>query len=287
MSRVIYVNGLYKPYADAAIHAEDRGFQFADSVYEVIEVLGCKLVDEGRHLDRLARSLSQIEMQMPMTRPALSFVIRETIRRNSVRDGIVYLQVSRGAGPRDFAMPNDSVRPTVVVIARQQSQSKLAALADIGIAVVSMPDIRWGRSDIKSVMLLPACLAKASAKRAGAREAWFTDPNGFVTEGASSNAWIVNGSGKLVTRQLDNRILGGVTRAGVKDVAAQDNIEIEERPFSLTEALSAKEAFITSATNTVMPVTRIDNNVIGDGRPGPVTRRLRSRFHHVAEFRGD
>ncbi len=287
MSRVIYVNGLYKPYADAAIHAEDRGFQFADSVYEVIEVLSCKLVDEGRHLDRLARSLSQIEMKMPMTRPALAFVIRETIRRNSVRDGIVYLQVSRGAGPRDFAMPNDSVRPTVVVIARQQSQSKLAALADIGIAVVSMPDIRWGRSDIKSVMLLPACLAKASAKRAGAREAWFTDPNGFVTEGASSNAWIVNGSGKLVTRQLDNRILGGVTRAGVKDVAAQVAIEIEERPFSLTEALSAKEAFITSATNTVMPVTKIDNTMIGDGRPGPVTLRLRSRFHHVAEFRGD
>lgn len=287
MSRVIYVNGLYKPYADAAIHAEDRGFQFADSVYEVIEVLGCKLVDEGRHLDRLARSLSQIEMKMPMTRPALAFVIRETIRRNSVRDGIVYLQVSRGAGPRDFAMPNDSVRPTVVLIARQQSQSKLAALADIGIAVVSMPDIRWGRSDIKSVMLLPACLAKARAKRAGAREAWFTDPNGFVTEGASSNAWIVNGSGKLVTRQLDNRILGGVTRAGVKDVASQDAIEIEERPFSLTEALSAKEAFITSATNTVMPVTKIDTTMIGDGRPGPVTLRLRSRFHHVAEFRGD
>ncbi len=286
MSRVIYVNGLYKPYTEAAIHAEDRGFQFADSIYEVIEVLGSKLIDEGRHLDRLARSLHEIQMLMPMSRAALSFVIRETIRRNSVRDGIVYLQVSRGAGPRDFAFPDDSLPPTLVVIARQQSQSKLAAQAELGISVITMPDIRWSRSDIKSVMLLPACLAKAAAKTSGAREAWFTDASGFVTEGASSNAWIVTAEGALITRQLDQRILSGVTRAGVMDVAAAEGLKIEERAFTVAEALNAHEAFITSATNTVMPVVKIDGKTIGNGQPGATTLRLRSAFHHIAEFRG-
>ena len=285
MSRVIYVNGRYKPYSEAAIHPEDRGFQFADAVYEVVEVLGGKLIDEARHLDRLQRSLHEIQMAMPMSRAALILVIRETLRRNTVRDGIVYLQVSRGAGPRDFAFPDVAVPPTLVVIARAQSQSKLASLAEVGISVVTLPDIRWGRSDIKTVMLLPACLAKASAKSSGAREAWFIDAEGFITEGASSNAWIVTSDGTLVTRQLDHRILGGVTRAGVKDVAKSDGIAVKERPFTLSEALSAREAFITSATNTVMPVVKIDGHVIGGGRPGSVTQRLRSAFHHVAEFR--
>ena len=285
MSRVIYVNGRYKPYQEAAIHAEDRGFQFGDSVYEVVEVLGGKLIDEARHLDRLQRSLHEIQMAMPMSRAALILVIRETLRRNTVRDGIVYLQVSRGAGPRDFAFPDVTVPPTLVVIARAQSQSKLASLAEVGISVVTLPDIRWGRSDIKTVMLLPACLAKASAKSSGAREAWFIDAEGFITEGASSNAWIVTTGGTLVTRHLDNRILGGVTRAGVKDVAQRDGIAVKERPFTLSEALDAREAFITSATNTVMPVVKIDGRTIGSGRPGPVTQRLRSAFHHVAEFR--
>ena len=285
MSRVIYVNGRYKPYQEAAIHAEDRGFQFGDSVYEVVEVLGGKLIDEARHLDRLQRSLHEIQMAMPMSRAALILVIRETLRRNTVRDGIVYLQVSRGAGPRDFAFPDVAVPPTLVVIARAQSQSKLASLAEVGISVVTLPDIRWGRSDIKTVMLLPACLAKASAKSSGAREAWFIDAEGFITEGASSNAWIVTTGGTLVTRHLDNRILGGVTRAGVKDVAQREGIAVKERPFTLSEALNAREAFITSATNTVMPVVKIDGRTIGSGRPGPVTQRLRSAFHHVAEFR--
>ena len=285
MSRVIYVNGRYKPYSEAAIHAEDRGFQFGDSVYEVVEVLGGKLIDEARHLDRLQRSLHEIQMAMPMSQAALILVIRETLRRNTVRDGIVYLQVSRGAGPRDFAFPDVAVPPTLVVIARAQSQSKLASLAEVGISVVTLPDIRWGRSDIKTVMLLPACLAKASAKSSGAREAWFIDAEGFITEGASSNAWIVTTGGTLVTRHLDNRILGGVTRAGVKDVAQREGIAVKERPFTLSEALDAREAFITSATNTVMPVVKIDGHVIGGGRPGPETQRLRSAFHHVAEFR--
>ena len=284
MSRSIYVNGSYKAYADAYVHAEDRGFQFADAVYEVIEVLGGKLVDATRHLARLERSLSEIRIALPMSRAALLHVIAQVIARNRVHDGIVYLQVTRGEGRRDFAFPAAGIRPTLVVLARSQSRANIAALADSGIAVTTMPDLRWGRSDIKTVMLLPAVLAKDAAKRDGAREAWFVDGNGFITEGASSNAWIVTANGVLVTRQLDERILGGVTRDTVFDVAAAEGITSEIRAFTLKEAILAKEAFITSATNTVMPVVRLDGQPIGDGRPGPLTRRLRSRFHHIAEI---
>ena len=284
MSRIIYVNGSYRPYADAFVHAEDRGFQFADSVYEVIEVLGGRLVDATRHMTRLARSLGELGIAAPMAQPALMHVIGETVRRNRVRDGNVYLQVSRGQGPRDFAFPGPETPPTLVVLARPLSQAKLAALAEVGIAVKTMPDVRWGRSDIKTVMLLPACLAKNAAKRDGAREAWFFDGNGFVTEGASSNAWIVTPKGVLVTRQLDERILGGVTRATVADAAKLEGLKIEERGFTVAEAQGAAEAFITAATQTVMPVVRIDALPVGGGKPGPVTRRLRSRFHHIAEI---
>ncbi|MEQ1651058.1 MAG: D-amino-acid transaminase [Hyphomicrobium sp.] len=285
MSRIIYVNGQYKPYASAFIHAEDRGFQFADSVYEVIEVLGGKLVDATRHMTRLARSLGELRMPAPMGDAALLHVIGRTIKLNRVRDGLVYVQVSRGEGPRDFAFPSPTrVAPTLVVIARAQSQSKIAAAAESGIAVKTMPDLRWGRSDIKSVMLLPACLAKDTAKHEGAKEAWFTDAAGNVTEGASSNAWIITRDGTLVTRPLDNRILGGVTRATLLDCAATLQLAVDERPFTVREALAASEAFITSASNTVMPVIAIDGHPIGNGRPGPITLRLRADFHHSAEF---
>lgn len=284
MSRIVYVNGQYKPYAQAAVHVEDRGFQFADAVYEVIEVLGGRLVDERRHMDRLERSLAELTMPVPMSRAALKHVIGETIRRNSVRDGVVYLQVSRGAnGPRDFALPPEGTPATLVVIARSQLKSKIDAQAETGIAVITAPDIRWGRSDIKTVMLLPACLGKAAAKVHGAREAWFVDAQGFVTEGASSNAWIVTQDGLLVTRQTDTKILAGVTRKTVIDVARSQGAGFEERAFTVTEAHGAREAFITSATNTVMPVVKIDGKIVGNGRPGPVTLRLRSQFHHIAE----
>ena len=284
MSRIIYVNGAYKPYAAAYVHAEDRGFQFADAVYEVIEVRGGNLVDATRHMVRLSRSLSELRMPAPMSGPVLLHVIGETIRRNRVSDGTVYLQVSRGAGPREFSFPLNHIRPTLVVVARAQSSAAIAALADTGIAIQTMPDLRWGRCDIKTVMLLPACLAKDAARSAGAREAWFVDAGGFITEGASSNAWVVTADGALVTRQLDEKILGGVTRATALDVAKAEDVRIDVRPFTVAEALRAKEAFITSATNTVMPVIRIDGAVIGDGRPGPLTLRLRSRFHHIAEI---
>lgn len=282
MSRIIYVNGRYVPYGEAAIHAEDRGFQFADSVYEVIEVLGGRLVDAPRHLARLDRSLGELGIAPPRSRAALAQVIARTIHLNHVRHGTVYLQVSRGAGPRDFALPPAGTPPTLVVIARSQSRAKIEALAHAGIAVVTMPDIRWGRSDIKSVMLLPACLAKNAARSQGAREAWLVDGDGNVTEGASSNAWIVTADKRLVTRPLSTRILAGVTRATTIDVAKREGFQLEERAFTVAEALEATEAFITSATNTVMPVVRIDDIAIGNGRPGPLTMSLRARFHDVA-----
>ena len=284
MSRVIYVNGRYQPYHSAAVHVEDRGFQFADGVYEVIEVLAGKLVDAPRHLDRLERSLRELSMPAPASRGALIVIIAETLKRNRVTDGIVYIQVTRGAGPRDFAFPPAGTPPTLVVIARRQSQSKIAATAQTGIRVITRPDNRWGRCDIKTVMLLPACLAKHEAHEAGAKEVWFHDRDGFITEGASSNAWIVTASGAAVTRPLSHHLLGGITRRTLIDTIAGEGVKFDERPFTRDEALNAREAFITSATNTVMPVVELDGNQIGDGRPGPLTRTLRGRFHHFADI---
>jgi D-alanine transaminase len=284
LTRIVYVNGAYKRYAEAAIHAEDRGFQFADSVYEVIEVLGGRIVDATRHLARLARSLGELAISRPMTDQALLHVIREVLRRNRVHDGIVYIQVTRGAGPRNFAMPAPEILPTLVVFARAQRRGWAAELAKTGIRVKTAPDNRWGRCDIKTVMLLPAVLAKDAAYRDGANEAWFVDASGAITEGASSNAWIVTAEGVLVTRQLDSRVLPGITRATVNDVAATERLKIEERAFTVSEALKAREAFVTSATNTVMPVVAIDGKKVGEGRPGPIVQRLRARFHEVAEI---
>ncbi|HEY8128485.1 MAG TPA: D-amino-acid transaminase [Hyphomicrobium sp.] len=284
MTRFVYVNGAYKRYAEAAVHAEDRGFQFADAIYEVIEVLDGGLVDATRHLARLERSLRELSIPPPMSKAALLQVIDQVIRRNRVREGIVYLQVTRGAGPRDFALPAPESPPTLVVLARAQRRGWSAELAETGIAVKTTPDNRWARCDIKTVMLLPAVLAKDEARRAGAREAWFIDAAGNVTEGASSNAWIVTADGALVTHPLDNHILPGVTRATVMNVAKAEGMKIEERTFSKDEALKAREAFVTSATNIVMPVVKLDGAAIGDGRPGPLAQRLRLRFHHIAEF---
>jgi D-alanine transaminase len=284
LTRFVYVNGAYKRYAEAAVHAEDRGFQFADAIYEVIEVLDGGLVDATRHLARLERSLRELSIPPPMSKAALLQVIDQVIRRNRVRDGIVYLQVTRGAGPRDFALPAPETLPTLVVLARAQRRGWSAELAETGIAVKTTPDNRWARCDIKTVMLLPAVLAKDEARRAGAREAWFVDAAGNVTEGASSNAWIVTADGALVTHPLDNHILPGVTRATVLDVAKAEGMKIEERTFSKDEALKAREAFVTSATNIVMPVVKLDGTPIGGGRPGPLAQRLRLRFHHIAEF---
>lgn len=284
MSRFVYVNGQFVPYAQAGVHAEDRGFQFGDAVYEVIEVKGGRLVDETRHMDRLERSLGELRMPAPMSRGAWFRVLRETIRRNRLVNGSLYVQVSRGSNPRDFFFPPEGTPPTVVCIARSANAAKAEEAAAKGIAVKSVPDNRWERCDIKTVMLLPASLAKEAAKAAGAKDAWFVDEAGMVTEGASANAWILDGQGRLITRHIDNAILRGVTRTTLIDLLKQEGIELVERAFSLEEAKRAREAFITSATNLVMPVVAIDGVTIGNGEPGLLTLRLRRRFHEVAEI---
>ena len=284
MTRIVYVDGRYLPYAQARVHAEDRGFQFGDAVYEVCEVRRGRLVDETRHMQRLARSLGELGIRQPMSSRAWSRVLRETVRRNRVADGLVYLQVSRGAHPRDFLFPADHVAPTVVCLARNSSAARWEAAAAAGIGIKTMPDNRWGRCDIKTVMLLPASLAKEEARKEGAKEVWFVDPQGYVTEGGSSNAWIVDREGRLITRQVDNAILRGVTRTSLIDLLKREKIELVERPFTVEEAKAAREAFITSATNIVMPVVMIDGKPIGNGAPGLLSLRLRCEFHSAAEI---
>jgi D-alanine transaminase len=284
LTRIVYVNGAYKRYGEAAVHAEDRGFQFADAIYEVIEVRDGHLVDATRHLARLGRSLKELAIASPMSDAALLQIIEQVIRRNRVRDGIVYMQVTRGAGPRDFALPPAGTLPTLVVLARSQPKGWSDELAKTGIAIKTIPDNRWGRCDIKTVMLLPAVLAKNEARKEGAKEVWFVDAAGNVTEGGSSNAWIVTADDTLVTHPLDRHVLPGITRLTVMDVAKAEGLRVAERLFSREEALAAKEAFVTSATNIVMPVVAIDGSRIGDGCPGQLAHRLRLRFHHVAEI---
>ncbi|MHB2169197.1 D-amino-acid transaminase [Alsobacter sp. R-9] len=283
MSRIAYVNGRYVPHRDAMVHIEDRGYQFADAVYEVCEVTGGRLVDETRHLDRLDRSLRELMIPSPMSRRALSTVLHETVSRNRVREGFIYLQVSRGVARRDHFLPMPPPAPAVVVTARSVNREAAEASARAGIAVVTTPDIRWGRPDIKTVQLLPNTLAKQKAREAGAKEVWFVDRDGNVTEGGSTNAWIVTRDGRLVTRQADHSILHGVTRAGVLDLVKRRNLTVEQRPFSVAEAQDAAEAFITSASNPVTPVVRIDGLPVGDGSPGPVAMALRAAFHEVTE----
>ncbi len=284
MTRIVYINGQYQPYDRAFVHAEDRGFQFGDAVYEVCEVRGGGIVDETRHLDRLDRSLRELEIALPMSRGAWQIVLRETIRQNRVRDGIVYIQVSRGAAPRDFYFPAPETPPTVVCLARPIAPERGEAAAESGIGVRTEPDPRWNRCDIKTVMLLPASLAKERARAHDAKEVWFTDGDGFVTEGGSSNAWIVTDDGELVTTPATNAILRGVTRMTVLDVADREGLRFVERRFTPEEALAAKEAFITSASNLVMPVTHVDGKAVGAGEAGPVARRIRRAFHGVAEL---
>jgi D-alanine transaminase len=285
VSRIVYVNGRYVPYADAQVHVEDRGFQFADGVYEVCEVRGGRIIDEARHFARLARSLRELKMAAPMAESGLRVVVSEVLRRNRVREGSVYLQVTRGAARRDFLFPDPEPWPTLVVIARSADPAKAQAGALAGISVVTQPETRWERVDIKTTGLLPNVLAKMNAKGHGAKEAWFVDREGFVTEGGSSNAWIVTADDRLVTRPAESGILRGITRTTLIDLAAEEGLTVEERPFRVDEAKVAREAFVTSATNIVMPVVQIDGTPVGDGKPGQLVPRLRARFHDIAEWR--
>jgi D-alanine transaminase len=282
MSRIAYVNGRYLPRSDAAVSIEDRGFQFADGVYEVCEVRAGRIIDERRHMARLDRSLSELRIARPMSPAALAVVMRETIARNRVRDGIVYVEITRGAAHRDFPFP-PGIRPTLIVTARSNDLSRIDRMAAEGVAVVTVPDIRWGRVDIKSVALLPNVLAKQAAREQGAREAWLVDAQGRITEGASSNAWIVARDGKVVTHPLGQDILPGITRAVVLDVIMAQGLAFEERAFTLEEAYAAREAFMTSASQIVMPVVAINGRPVGNGAPGLIAAALRRDFHRHAE----
>lgn len=277
MSRIAYVNGAYQPHGGAVVHIEDRGFQFADGVYEVWSVFDGKLADFEGHMTRLARSLTELRIPIPMTAQALERVLKETIRRNRVRNGIVYLQVTRGTSPRDHAFPKDTP-PSVVVTSKTIDLSKGEALAASGAAGVTMPDIRWGRCDIKTVGLLPNVLAKQAAREKGAYECLMVDDMGLVTEGSSTNAWIVDENGKLRTRDTQANILRGITRTAILKLVEAEGIQLDERPFSVDEAKRAREVFVTAASSFVMPIVSLDGSKIADGKPGPIATRLREVY---------
>jgi D-alanine transaminase len=280
MSRTVFVNGAYVPEEEAKVSVFDRGFLFADGVYEVTSVLDGRLVDFPGHLRRLHRSLDELEMPAPAADAEIEAVHRELVARNGVGEGMVYMQVTRGAAERDFAYPAEPV-PSLVVFTQARALVETAAARE-GIRVIGVPDIRWGRRDVKTVQLLAPSMCKMMARRAGKDDAWLVE-DGFVTEGTSNNAWIVTRDGAVVTRDLSEAILHGITRAAVIGYAREAQVRVEERRFTLEEAKGAAEAFITAASAFVTPVVEIDGVAVGDGRPGPVTRRLRELY--LAESR--
>ncbi len=275
MSRTVYVNGDYLPEEEATVSVFDRGFLFADGVYEVTSVLGAKLIDFAGHARRLWRSLGELGLTSPVTEEELLEIHRELVRRNGIDEGLVYLQVTRGAADRDFAFPTDAA-PTLVLFTQSKPGLADSPAAHAGIRVISIPDLRWGRRDIKTVQLLYPSMGKMMAKQAGADDAWMVE-HGHVTEGTSNNAYIVQGD-TIVTRHLGNEILHGITRAAVLRFAREAQMTVEERSFTIDEAKEADEAFITSASAFVMPVVSIDGAMIGNGAPGPVAKRLREIY---------
>jgi D-alanine transaminase len=280
MFRIAYVNGRYLPAAASAVHVEDRGYQFADGVYEVAGVVAGVLVDLKPHMARLERSLSELAIDWPVSQRALEHIMREVVRRNGVEDGMVYLQITRGVAPRDHAFPVHA-RPALVVTAKRLPSQK-PELVEKGVAVITITDIRWLRCDIKSVSLLPNVLGKQRAKMAGAYEAWQIAGGDIVTEGTSTNAWIVDRNGTLLTHPATPAILGGITRRAIVAVAKAEKLKLAERAFTLKEALGAREAFLTSTTAAALPVTSIDGHKIGNGKPGAITMKVRE--HYLAEL---
>jgi len=280
MSRIAYVNGQYVLHGSASVHIEDRGYQFADGVYEVAAVHDGQLVDEAGHLDRLEYSLSELEIDWPVSPAALKVIMRQVVRRNGVRDGIVYVQVTRGVAPRNHAYPADVPSALVVTSRRQKPLDR--AVAEQGVSVITIPDIRWKRLDIKSVSLLPNVIGKQKAALAGAYEAWMYDNEDRVNEGTSSNAWIITADGELVTRHADHAILNGITRRAVLKIAEEHGLRLSERAFTREEARNAREAFVTSTTSFVRPVVRIDDTVIGNGHAGELSMQLLDHYYaHV------
>ncbi|ASQ04239.1 D-amino-acid transaminase [Sinorhizobium meliloti WSM1022] len=283
MPRIAYVNGTYVRHAEAAIHVEDRGYQFADGVYEVCEVRHGFIIDLTRHLDRLGRSLGELRIGWPMSRAALVHVIREVLRRNRVRNGLFYLQVTRGVARRDHVFPDADTPPSIVVTAKRTDPGAIARKNAEGISAITVPENRWDRVDIKSVGLLPNVLARQQAKEAGAQEAIFVDVDGMVKEGAATNVWIVDREGTLRTRPAESGILRGVTRTTLMDVAKPLGLAIEETAFSVEEMLAAREVFITAATSICFPVVSVDGKTIGNGHPGSIAQNIREAFFDIAE----
>jgi D-alanine transaminase len=282
MSRIAYVNGHYQNLRDAAVNVEDRGYQFADGIYEVCEVIGGKMVDFPRHMARMQRSLRELRIAEAMPLASLKIVMQEVVRRNRINYGIVYLQISRGVAHRDHGFPSPEVKPSLVVTAKSLNFAKNQATAARGVKVITTAENRWPRVDIKTVGLLPNVLARQEARDKGAYEAWYVDADGFVTEGASCNAWIVTKEGKVVTRTAERGILAGITRAVLIEVLASMQLKLEERNFTPDEAYHAAEAFVSSASQIVMPVVSIDGKAIGDGKPGGIAKRLREEFHRFS-----
>ncbi|MEI7608258.1 MAG: D-amino-acid transaminase [Rhodospirillaceae bacterium] len=278
MPRLAYVNGRYLPHTEARVHVEDRGYQLADGVYEVVAIIDGRFADLDGHMVRLGRSLGELSIGWPVSRPVLEMIIRELVRRNGVSNGLVYLQVTRGVASRDFKFPEPKVKPALVITTRKVTRFATPAQLENGVGVLTIPDIRWLRRDIKTVGLLAQALGKQKAAEAGCFEAWMVDADGLVTEGCSSNAWIVTPAGVLVTRQPDHMILNGITRLSLLRLAGELGLAIDIRPFTVAEAYGAKEAFVSSATTFALPVTRIDDRAIGDGTPGPITLRLRAAY---------
>ena len=280
--RIAYVNGRYLPHGAAQVHIEDRGLQFGDSIYEVVGVVGGALRDEEEHLDRLERSLGEVRMEMPMSRAAFKFVFREIARRNRMQNGLIYLQVTRGMFRRDHPIPAEKQKPTLILTAKELPSAAVDARRSKGIKVITRPDERWARCDIKTTQLLPNLLAKTDARKEGAFEAWLIDRDGFVTEGSSTTAWIVTANGEIVTRDLTHAILPGVTRRVILEAAAAAQMKVVERKFTPEEATQAKEAFLSAATGAGIPIVAIDGVQIGDGKPGPVTRRVQEVYEDWA-----
>ncbi|MBT3305439.1 MAG: D-amino-acid transaminase [Alphaproteobacteria bacterium] len=284
MSRIAYVNGQYVPHFEACVHIEDRGYQFADGVYEVFAVHRGQLIGEEGHMQRLAHSLNELRIDWPVSPRVLGILTREVARRNRVRDGLIYLQITRGVARRDHPFPENADSALVITSRRLPPLDKQALRSGVG--VITLPDIRWKRHDIKSVSLLPNILGKQQAREAGAYEAWLVDDDAMVTEGTSSNAWIVTKDGELVTHNAGHAILNGITRLSVLEAATEAGVKFTERPFSVDEAMDAKEAFVTSSTSHVKAVTSIDGQPVGNGHVGELTSRMLDLYVEFIEGTG-
>ncbi|NBJ11819.1 D-amino-acid transaminase [Microvirga arsenatis] len=279
MSRIVFLNGSFLPIEEARVPFMDRGFLFGDGVYEGIGVLDGRLVDNEAHLERLERSLAEVRIPNPYSPAEWTALEEEIVRRNGMTEGFIYFQVTRGVAERDFFFPEDA-KPTVAMFTQAKTIADAPA-ARTGIAVVTVPDLRWARRDVKSINLLAQVLAKQAAKEAGAQEAWMVE-DGYVTEGGSSSAFIVTTGGSIVVRPLSQAILPGITRKSLLRLSQEDGIPLEERRFTVEEAHGAAEAFLTSASNFVLPVVSIDGRPVGEGKPGPITRRLRELYLQMA-----